>query len=64
MKKQLNEIEKMQHLAGINEEKMDIKSRRLIKQLNTELDIIVRKYNGKLSRNDIKSEFNIAMGKI
>ena len=35
MKKQLNEIEKMQHLAGINEEKMDIKSRRLIKQLNT-----------------------------
>jgi hypothetical protein len=41
-----------------------LNSDQLIKKLRIELDGIREKYNGKLTRNTIKDEFNYQIGKI
>ena len=41
-----------------------LNSDQLIKKLRIELDRIREKYNGKLTRNTIKDEFNYQIGKI
>jgi hypothetical protein len=64
---ELNEsIKQFQKLAGIIKEEItnQLNSDQLIEKLRIELDGIREKYNGKLTRNTIKDEFNYQIGKI
>ena len=42
----------------------ELNSDQLIEKLRSELDVIRQRYNGKLSRNTIKDEFNYQIGKV